>query len=79
MRPLRRSDRRAEGVAQRPTVSPVLSVSGEMSDESITIGPLTISRWPDGTLWIAREGGEGMQTSDEKLLAALEAFWAQEF
>jgi hypothetical protein len=50
-----------------------------MSDESITIGPLTISRWPDGTLWIAREGGEGMQTSDEKLLAALEAFWAQEF
>lgn len=59
----------------------------------IQIGPYIISPLSDimrdpatgldvtvtGKLWICKEDGEGMETTEEKLVEALNTFWEREF
>ena len=51
----------------------------------IKIGPYTISEWPDDDwvgaddYWIQHEDGEGMGTSEEKLIKMVKDFWKTEF
>jgi hypothetical protein len=46
---------------------------------AITIGDFRIILFHDGGAWILHKEGEGMQTTTEKLAAAIEAFWKEEF
>lgn len=45
----------------------------------IQIGRFTIDICRHGGFWISIDGGEGMQTSLEKLEALLDQFWDNEF
>jgi len=44
-----------------------------------TIGPYTIRRSVNSLPWVGHESGEGMQTTEEKLLEMVRAFYNQEF
>lgn len=44
----------------------------------ITVGPFEISQQDDGSLWFAKEGGEGMQIKGKSLkafIALIAKFW----
>lgn len=41
----------------------------------ITVGPFEISEQDDGSFWINKEGGEGMQVKQDSMLALIEQFW----
>ena len=47
----------------------------------INFGPFELSTMPGspGRVWIQKEDGEGMETSEVKLAALLEKFWREEF
>lgn len=52
-------------------------------NDKIDIGEYRLQRMDDGTFWfIQPEGqyaGEGMQTSEDKLVKMLQHFWNEEF
>ena len=48
-------------------------------EEEIYIGPFHIARYVDGTFWIVKEDGEGMETSEKKLIALIRQFWRLEY
>lgn len=48
-------------------------------EEEIYIGQFHIARYADGTFWIVKEDGEGMETSEEKLIELIRDFWSKEF
>lgn len=45
----------------------------------LAIGDFTLSCPRPGKVWIARRGGEGMQTDEAKLAAVLRQFYEAEF
>lgn len=45
----------------------------------IEIGDYAITKQGDGTYWIQHRCGEGMQTSEAKMLAMLEELWRVHF
>ncbi|AGQ30544.1 hypothetical protein [Serratia liquefaciens] len=48
--------------------------------QSVTIGDITISPFSDGVLWMESESaGDAMSVSEEKLAAALEHFYNNNF
>lgn len=52
-------------------------------NDKINIGEYRLQRQNDGTYWLNKpEGqyaGEGMQTTEEKLIKMLDEFWNKEF
>lgn len=47
--------------------------------ERLTVGDYTITRYLSGGYWISREGGEGMQISEEKFERLIDEFYLTEF
>lgn len=54
-------------------------MDGDLEHERLTVGEYTITHIVDGSYWISRDGGEGMQTTDEKFEKLIDEFYVREF
>lgn len=45
--------------------------------QAITIGNFTLSRYDEGSYWLAHKDGEGMQVRQERLQALVDELWKE--